>query len=106
MRYKRILLTVALAVTGFAGSSAPAMASGVSPLTNGCYAQWGSTGTSGYCYPATVTGRYRVDVDCSGPDSNVTSSWVAIGAGSSIYGFGQVYCTWGVSSARIEFTGL
>jgi len=58
MRHKISILVAIAAVSFVAIGTAAAWASGKSTPVNGCYAQWGNTGISGYCKPATVTARY------------------------------------------------
>jgi hypothetical protein len=102
MRHK-ISILVAIAAVSFAAMGTAAWASGRSTPVNGCYAQWGNTGVSGYCTPATVTARYRVHVDCKAPEiPDYNSSWVKIYKGSTVKRFGQIDCAYGIHSARID----
>jgi hypothetical protein len=101
MRHK-VSILVAIATVSFVAMASAASASGRSVIVNGCYAQWGNTGVSGYCTPATVTGSYRVHVDCKAPEiPDRNSGWTGIWAGSTVH-FGQVDCIYGIHSARIE----
>lgn len=101
MRHK-ISILVAISAISFVAMVSAASASGRSALVNGCYAQWGNTGVSGYCTPATVTAKYRVHVDCKAPEiPDYNSAWIGIGAGSTVH-FGQIDCAYGIHSARIE----
>jgi hypothetical protein len=99
---QKISILVAIVAVSFVAMGTAAWASGKSTPVNGCYAQWGNTGVSGYCEPATVTGRYRVHVDCKAPEiPDYDSPWVTIAAGSTKH-FGQIDCAYGIHSARIE----
>ena len=101
MRHKISILAAVVAVS-FAAMATAAWASGRSTPVNGCYAQWGKTGVSGYCEPASVTARYRVHVDCKAPEiPDRHSSWKYIVKGQRKH-FGQVNCAYGIHSARIE----
>jgi hypothetical protein len=99
---QKISILVAIAAVSFVSMGTAAWASGRSTPVNGCYAQWGNTGVSGYCEPATVTGRYRVHVDCKAPEvPDYDSSWQYVTKGSKKH-FGQIDCAYGIHSARIE----
>ncbi|GAA1514239.1 hypothetical protein GCM10009677_54290 [Sphaerisporangium rubeum] len=87
-----------------AGTTTSAFASGTSPTTNGCYSTWGSTGTSAHCFNVTVTGNYRNHAACQSQPDKV-SSWLWITAGSTVDNWGQLNCTFKITSSRIEFTG-
>jgi hypothetical protein len=100
----RVLIAAAIAAALACAMATAALASGTSPSVHGCYAKWGHTGTSGYCEPATATGKYRVFVDCRNEPKDRRSRWVTIANGSKLEHWGQVNCTFGIHYARIEFT--
>lgn len=99
----KVLLVSAAAVAGMAALAPAAFASGTSPTVNGCYSTWGSTGTNAHCFNVTETGKYQNHASCDAqPDK--TSSWLTIGKGSTVDNWGQLNCTFKVSSSRIQYT--
>jgi hypothetical protein len=83
------------------GSVGPAFASGTSNTVDGCYSTWGSTGTNAHCFKVTKTLNYRNHAACEAqPDK--TSSWTEIVKGSTVPNFGQINCTFTVTSSSIQ----
>jgi hypothetical protein len=101
----RALIVAGGASLALAGSGAAAMASsGTSGSTNGCYSTWGNTGSSFHCPKVTVSGYYQNHLSCD-KETDKTSAWYWLRAGSGADNLGQVNCRFKASSAYVGFHG-
>lgn len=101
---KRVVATAALTAATAVGGVAVALPAdaATSPSTNGCYAWWSGTHADAHCQPASANGYYRLAGNCEWEPGYI-GRYVYFQSGAGSDGWEAFGCTWGVSSALIEY---